>query len=53
MNIVPFHRSHEMQQVFEAVGHIHLLSCEVTSGAKSRQIRSKWTPLGVHVCLDE
>jgi hypothetical protein len=29
------------------------LSREVTSGAKSRQFRSKWTPLGVHVCLDE
>ena len=29
------------------------LSREVTSGAKSRQFRSEWTPLGVHVCLDE
>ena len=29
------------------------LSREVTSGAKSHQFRSKWTPLGVHVCLDE
>jgi hypothetical protein len=29
------------------------LSREVTSGAKSHQFRSEWTPLGVHVCLDE
>jgi hypothetical protein len=29
------------------------MSREVTSGAKSRQFRSEWTPLGVHVCLDE
>jgi hypothetical protein len=38
------------------LGHwsnVEALSREVTSGAKSRQFRSEWTPLGVHVCLDE
>jgi hypothetical protein len=29
------------------------MSREVTSGAKSRQFRSEWTPLGIYVCLDE
>ena len=29
------------------------VSREVTSEAKSRQIRSEWTSIGVHVCLDE
>ena len=29
------------------------LSREVTSRTKLRQIRSKWTPSGVHMCLDE
>jgi hypothetical protein len=42
--------------MFEKMG-VHSKLCsmsrEVTSGAKSRQFRSEWTPLGVHVCLDE
>jgi hypothetical protein len=52
-SLVDYKGNYKHKAELKYVSECRNLSREVTSGAKSRQFRSEWTPLGVHVCLDE